>query len=200
MVSSIMVDLDDPRTGKIADVISNKTAKRILSLLSEREMSESELARELKVKLNTIGYNIKKLKEAGLIEEVKGFLWSVKGKRVFRYKTSNKRIIISPRRIIRGVIPAVLISGVIAFGIKIWSDFRIMKGVEFERFGEVSEKYIASEAASDIASGSLGVEKIQDVIGQDIITIAQSAWLWFFAGALFGLFVYLVWNYFFRRK
>ena len=45
--SSIMIDLDDPRTAKIADVISNKTTKKILAELAERELSGGELSSAL---------------------------------------------------------------------------------------------------------------------------------------------------------
>src|SRR3989338_2079201 len=131
MGNSILVELDDPRTGKIADAISNKTAKKILGALSEKEMSESELAKILETGLNTIEYNIKKLVEAGLIEKVGGFLWSIKGKRIYRYRVVNKKIVILPKKIIRGVLPAVLISGIVAFGIKLWSNSLIPRNAKY---------------------------------------------------------------------
>jgi len=196
MGNSILVELDDPRTGKIAEAISNKTAKKILGALSEKEMSESELAKILGTGLNTVEYNIKKLVEAGLIEKVGGFLWSVKGKRIYKYRVVNKKIVILPKKIIRGVIPTVLISGIIAFGIKLWSISLISKNVIKETTNKAID--IAQETAGEAASISaqnLPVEKTAE-----IIRIAQSAWLWFLAGALFGLFVYLTWNYFFGRR
>jgi len=93
----INVDIDDPRAGKIAEVLRNKTCKKILGVLAEEELTESEIAERLNMPLNTVGYNVKKLREAGLIEPVKGFLWSVKGKRVYRYRPANKKIVISPK-------------------------------------------------------------------------------------------------------
>ena len=180
---SLMIDLNDPRTEKIADAISNKTAKKILGLLAEKELSESELAKELGMALNTIEYNIRKLEEAGLIEKLKGFLWSVKGKRIHRYRISNKRIIISPRRMIKGIIPSVLISGAIALGIKIWADSRISRGIEYTR-GFAMEK---SAGASSALATDAGIN--------DSIMIVAHVWLWFFAGALAGLLIYLIWNY-----
>src|SRR3989344_1058718 len=112
--SSIMIDLDDPRTEKIAEVISNKTSKKILGVLAEREMSETDISRALDLAMNTVNYNVKKLEEAGLIEKVKGFLWSEKGKRIHKYKVVDRRIVISPRSMIRGILPSVLITGIIA--------------------------------------------------------------------------------------
>ena len=89
--------------------MSNKTCKKILGVLAEKEMSESEIASELGIALNTVGYNIKKLVSAGLIEKVGGFLWSVRGKRIHKYKLSNKKIVISPKVTMRAVVPIVVV-------------------------------------------------------------------------------------------
>ncbi|MEK6934179.1 MAG: beta-propeller domain-containing protein [Nanoarchaeota archaeon] len=94
------VDLNDPRSTAIAEVMTNKTCKKILELVTEKEMSESDIASSLNIPLNTVGYNIKKLLEAGLIEKSKVYFWSVKGKRIPTYRISNKKIIISPKRLI----------------------------------------------------------------------------------------------------
>lgn len=188
----IMVDLEDNRTDKIADVISNKTAKRILGLLAENELSESELAKGLNIPLNTVGYNIKKLEEVGLIEKIQGFLWSVKGKRIHKYKISNKKIVISPRRMIKGIIPAVLISGAIAFGIKIWTDMR-MRGVEGLKV--VSQKTVD---LAETAGAGAGVSLKTESAVQGTVKVAeqlQDVWLWFLAGALAALLIYLIWNW-----
>ena len=77
----VLVSLGDERAKEIAEAIGNKTSKKILDLLSDKEMSESEISRELKIPLNTADYNVKKLVKAGLIEEKKHF-FSSKGKRI----------------------------------------------------------------------------------------------------------------------
>lgn len=174
-----MIELEDSRAGKIADVMSNKSAKKILNILSEKEMSVNEIGRELGMRLNSVLYNIKNLVESGLIEETKGFLWSIKGKRIKKYKISNKRIVISPRRLVSGVIPAVLISGIVAFGIKLLTDTKFVGNSIAKEASKISAP------AFEIARQSNGT--------------AQSAWLWFLAGALFGLFVYLIWNLVMRK-
>lgn len=94
------VDIDDPRASAIAEVMSNKTAKKILSLISEKEVSESDIASELNIPLNTVGYNIDKLLKAGLIERSKNFFWSVKGKKIPTYRLSNRKILISPKKMV----------------------------------------------------------------------------------------------------
>lgn len=184
-----MIDLEDPRTGKIADIISNKTAKRILGILAEREMGVNELSRELGMRINSVLYNVRKLVESGLIEETKEIFWSVKGRRIKRYKVVNKRIVIFPRRLISGVIPTVLISVVVAFAIKLWSSSLISReSVKLTKKAVDIVKEAAGEAAS-ISAQNLPVEK-----SSEIINILQGPWLWFLGGALFGLFVYLLWN------
>lgn len=94
--TSLNIDLNDPRAAKIADVLSNKTCKKIISALSEEELTETDLAKKLKIPLNTVDYNVKKLVSAGLIESTSHF-WSVKGKKIPSYKLANKKIIISPK-------------------------------------------------------------------------------------------------------
>ena len=124
----INMDIDDPRIGKVAEVISNKTCKKILGVLAEEpEMSESEIASRLGLPLNTIGYNVDKLVEAGLIEPVKGFLWSVKGKRIQKYRVANKKIVISPKvnvnKIAAGFVGALILVGVIALIISLQNSY-----------------------------------------------------------------------------
>ncbi len=103
-------DIDDPRAGIIAEVMANKTCKRILGLLAEKEMSESDISQALSIPLNTVGYNIAKLLESGLIEKTKSFFWSIKGKKIPTYKLSNKKILISPKKMISSVPVVMLIA------------------------------------------------------------------------------------------
>lgn len=172
--SSLMIDLDDPRTRKIADVMANSTCKKILSLLAERELSESELATHLKAPLNTINYNMKKLVAAGLVEPVRSLL-SVKGRAVKVYRVSQKNIVISPRTLTKGVLPAFLVVLIAALGIKIQTS---------SVGGEVAA--FASEKSVDSAM---------------MVTQTASSsplWIWFLAGALLALAVLSVWNWFSR--
>lgn len=85
----ILLDLEDEKTKQIADVISNSSCKKILNLLAEKEASETDIAKELGIPINTAEYNIKKLEKAGMIEKSKHF-WSVKGKKIHTYKLAKK--------------------------------------------------------------------------------------------------------------
>src|SRR3989344_3561819 len=64
----ILVNLEDEKSKKIAESISNKTARKILDYLSNKEESGAEeISKELKLPISTIDYNLKNLKKAGII-------------------------------------------------------------------------------------------------------------------------------------
>lgn len=179
--SSLMIDLDDPRTQKIADVMANATCKKILSLLAERELSESELAQELRSPLNTINYNMKKLVAAGLVETTRS-LWSTKGRAVKVYRVSQKKIVISPRTLTKGVLPAFLVALLATLGIR--------------------ATFLSQNVYSgDAQTASLAVEKsigVSTAMIQSPEPFLSHAWLWFFIGAVVALGVLSIWNWLFR--
>lgn len=96
--TNLNISIDDERLKNIAEAVTNKTCKKILDLLTTKELTTTDISKELKVPINTIDYNIKKLLNTGLIEK-KSFWWSVKGKKMPTYTVSNKQIIISPKKI-----------------------------------------------------------------------------------------------------
>ena len=186
--SSIMIDLDDPRSARIGEIIGNKTAKRVLGVLADGERSESEIASELELPMNTIGYNVRKLEEAGLIEKVKGFLWSVKGKRIHKYRVVNRRIVISPRAMIKGVVPSVLICGLIAAGIK------MLIGVEKVSQTAVSNEAMLVKGASEVAGGGAGLVEPGVANAAARSFVQSNVWAWFLLGALVGVLIVILWN------
>ena len=192
-----MVDLDDPRTAKIAEVMGNKTCKLILSLLGEENLSESELASRLKAPSNTINYNVKKLIDAGLIDPQKSF-WSVKGRKVKTYKISDKRIVISPKTRMRGIIPAVLISGLAAWGLR---TFYLMHQTASnaisatERTLPLAGEKTADGAAAGAASGAVsGGQSLSDAIYSFLVN-APNSWAWLIIGSLLAIMVIVIWNW-----
>lgn len=111
----LLVSMDDDKSKKLGEVISNPTCKKIINLLSEREMSEADIANSLGLPMNTTEYNLKNLLDSGLIEKSKNFFWSPKGRKIATYKIANKLIVISPKRTnvyskLKGIIPLVLAS------------------------------------------------------------------------------------------
>ena len=118
--------MDDKRSKKIAEVLGSKTSKKIIDLLAENsELSEKDISDKMGLALNTTEYNLKKLLESEIVEKTKNFFWSKKGKKIPMYRLSNRSIIISPKssRIsskIKSLLPAVLVSGIGAFIIKVF--------------------------------------------------------------------------------
>ncbi len=159
--SSINFDLNDPRSGKIAEALSNKTAKKILHLLSEGELSGSEIAERLGAPLNTISYNLNKLVDAGLVERAKKFFWSSKGKRMEIYKLANKKIVISPRiltgRVIAPVLGVLLALIVILALINLprESDVGRTEPIIFDREFEGLKKFGSEQELRDFVKNSL---------------------------------------------
>jgi len=116
-----MFDIQDSRAEVIAEVLANKTCKKILSLLAEREMSESDVAKQLGLPANTTHYNMQKLVASGFVETASKFFWSSKGKRIVLYRLSNKKVVISPKTSFKGILPAFIVTGIAAIGISIFT-------------------------------------------------------------------------------
>jgi DNA-binding transcriptional ArsR family regulator len=196
--SSIMIDLDDPRTEEIAEAISNKTSKQILSLIAEQELSETQIAEKLALPLNTIDYNIKKLESAGLIEKAKTFSWSPKGKAVYRYTASNKKIIISPKKLSKGILPAIAATLLGSIAIKL-----------FLQPGPIQEESmrtaLKSAPAADLAEGAndaagAAFQAIDAIpshsFWQNILSYMQEPWLIFLIGGLVAILALVLYNKF----
>lgn len=176
--------MEDERSKHLADVLGNKTCKKIIELLAEKsELSEKDISDNLKFPINTIEYNLKKLIQAELIEKSKNFFWSKKGKRIPTYKLSNKSIIISPKSSkinskIKSILPVALLSGLGAFLIKsfFYSQQIIQKGTD-----------------TNLASGFAQTNAIPN--GNIFLIQSSPAWIWFLAGTLFTLVIFTIINW-----
>ncbi|MBU3913384.1 MAG: helix-turn-helix domain-containing protein [Nanoarchaeota archaeon] len=186
----VLVSFDDERMKSISEVLGNASCKKILNLLAERNSSETDISRELGMPLNTVGYNVKKLVEAGLIERAEHF-WSVKGKKIPVYRVSQKSIVISPRQKTKTalkLLPVLIVSGIAALLIRFFSfSEKAMLSVNDKVAGASLES--APSAGVNLASYSLW-DKI----------ISLPAWEWFLAGALFSLIVYFVFSLIAERR
>lgn len=113
----LLVSLEESKTKKIAQVISNPTCHKILDFLAEKESTETEISKKLNLPISTVHYNLKQLIEAKLIE-VEEFHYSSKGREVNHYKLANKYIIIAPKQATIGdklkkILPIILICAVL---------------------------------------------------------------------------------------
>ena len=112
----VLLSLEDKRLKNIAEVLGNKTSGKIIDALSDaKEASEKDISEKMKIPINTVEYNLKKMIQAGILEESKSFFWSAKGRKIKMYNLSKKSIIISPKssRIsseIKQILPIALIS------------------------------------------------------------------------------------------
>lgn len=174
--SSISIDLDDPRTAVVAEALSNKTCVKILNLLAEEELTAGDIATRLHIPLNTTGYNIEKLITAGLVEKSKNFFWSVKGKKTPTYKVANRKIVISPKRIIKGVVPAVIGSFLIALGIK-----------SYASTPAVTQTSLADEVS--IAAPEFAARTTETAT---TVFSASNSWLWFLLGSVVAIFIVII--------
>jgi predicted transcriptional regulator len=193
----IMFDLNDSRSYRIAEVMSNKTCKKILNLIAENELSESEIASKLNLPLNTVDYNIKNLVEAGMIEPAKNVLWSIKGRRVVKYRVSNKKIVISPKSMFKGVIPAVLITGIAAYVIKMitTNNFIASSDKLANVAPSVAQGVVENSVQATTAGASVASEMIRSVpyvhYGSSGVMSAP-IWAWFTLGGLTALLIYII--------
>ncbi|HJX49986.1 MAG TPA: helix-turn-helix domain-containing protein [Candidatus Nanoarchaeia archaeon] len=181
----IMLNMKDEKSGKIAEILANKTCKRILSLLADKNASESDIASELEIAINTAEYNIKKLVEAGLIEKAEHW-WSVKGKKIPIYKLANKYIVIAPKtssKILKNFVPVVLLSGIAAFFIRFFTQNNFNSQLARDGGDKFIEAAPQASGAVNSAVSNLGLwDKI----------LAMPSWEWFLIGALFAILVFLI--------
>jgi len=167
--------MDDERAREISGVLGNKTCKKIIDLLSEKESSEKEIANSLNIPMNTVEYNLKKLLSSGLVEKTKNFFWSKKGKKIPTYKISNKSIIISPKlsnisRKMKSFVLVLASSGIVALLIR--------------QFYSQKEIMFVSESAQMLGRSS-----------EAFFQISQNIWLWFFLGSLFAVILFIIINW-----
>lgn len=195
----IMVDMADERTSKIAEVLGNKTCKNVLGAISESEkgLSPSDISLKLKLPLNTVDYNLKKLISTGLVEESKSFFWSVKGRKIKTYVAANKKIIISTKPRFTGVIASALLFGSVGFAAKLYSNiFMASKEVYSNNFINpvqpdmvqkiASGSGIIANAPSISDASSLAAVSSSNPIIQ-LSSIFSNTFVWFVFGALIGV-------------
>ena len=180
-----MVSLKEDKAKKLTQVLSNSTSRKILDYLSNKDASESEIAKELGIPISTAHYNLKLLKETKLVE-VEEFHYSKKGKEVDHYKLANKYIIIAPKEDsgfmdkLKSILPSVLI---FAGGLWGWQNFSGSLAGTTAQFAES-----APVAAEALARDSIAlVEPVATSIVQ-----AQPIWPYFVYGALAFFLIYLI--------
>lgn len=188
----LMISMEDPKAKKLADVLGNSSCKRIVDYLADnKEASAKDLSDALKMPMNTVDYNIKKLVDSGLVEKKKNFFWSKKGKKIVMYGLSNKSIVISPKKSIRtkinSLIPAVIIASVGTILVRLFNRPKIVEQNLVEQTPEV----FAAKSAGVLESVSSNFQETSSIF----LTQPNPAWIWFLAGTLAVILIFAIINW-----
>lgn len=196
----VMISIDDSKSKVIADVLGNKTCKKIMLFLSENnEASEKDLSDKLHVPINTIEYNLNKLVESGFVQKKKNFFWSKKGKKIAMYGLSNKSIILSPKKStaekLKSILPAVILTLTGTFAVWVYEKVSI----GYQKIVSPSLNYIQNNQQTVIKS-ALDIEQaVQGTINPsqaaELIMPNQFLWLYFLGGAFIALLVVSIINW-----
>lgn len=169
----------------VANAMSNETAQKIISYLAEhKEATESDIAKNLKVPLPTVHYNIQQLKKAKLID-AKEFFWSKKGKEMLVYKLAKKYIIISPDNSetslskLKSLLPVTLLSLMGSGAIYLWQNAKLSST---KLIGAASDSVMQETAMGKAIPGT---EQVADLTQEVIIqTVPPNYAIFFLMGSL----------------
>ena len=202
------MDLNDSRMKYLSEIFGSESCKKILNLLAEKELTETDIAGELKMPLNSVDYNVKKLVKAGLIESGSHW-WSVKGKKMPSYRVSDKQIVISPKRMSSSVllIPALLVGGLISLTIKKvieLNSYSPEQNVLMAKSAEDIVSYASVASAGEMARSEL-VSDAPAVMSQQVaektnLIGSVAGWEWFLIGIWSGILIFFLLNYFIERR
>jgi len=181
----ISVSMDDEKITKIAEILSNKTCKKILDYLAERESSEGDISRDLKLAISTVEYNLNKLMDAGFVKESRNFFWSVKGKKIKTYGLANKKIIISTKRSFSGMIAPILAGGAILGVVKLFMNYNVVRSLGSAQVmnDATAEKLVYATSLPQTALRSF-----------ESLSYFNDVFIWVISGIVLGAAVFLLFN------
>jgi len=188
----ILVSLEDSKSKEISEILGSKTCKKIIGYLSQnKEATQKDLSDSLKIPMNTLDYNIKKLVSSGFIQKRKNFFWSKKGKKIVMYELSNKSIVISPKKSagekIKSIIPALILTAAGTFAI--WT---------YEKISLIEEETAVGTGAQNLfdESAKIAIESVPATTATEFVqSISPTLWAWFLAGAIFVSIIFLIINW-----
>ena len=147
----VLVSLSDKKSKKIAEVISNETARKILDYLGDKnKVSPIELSKRLNVPISTITYNLKLLSEHGLIVK-EDEVWSDKGRKVSLYSIAKKMILIVPKGFdwkdsLKKILPVFLLGTLATVGTWIYEKFYLVsRAVVTEDYAILADEVVTKE-------------------------------------------------------
>jgi len=192
MVSEVLLSLDDDLKG-LSEVLGSKTAKKILSELALNDLSVSEIARRLDMRINTTDYNVRKLVKVGLIERV-SYWWSVKGKKMHVYRASNRKIIIYPKKkVAKNFVWVLGLTGALSLFLR-YSGFASREVV-------LDDVVFGAVPKMELLAVNAGVsEKAVGMISDVSFWNSLAGWEWFLIGAWASVFLFFVYFMVSERK
>jgi DNA-binding transcriptional ArsR family regulator len=189
----ILISLDDDKSKAISEVLSSPTCKKIINHLAETpEASQKDLSDALKIPLNTVEYNIKKLLDSGFVQKRKNFFWSKKGKKIVMYELSNKSIIISHKKKVseklKSIIPAFILTAVGTFSVWVYEKLKYASN----SVADAGEEILRTASDGVAKAGSIAPEVSPDTL---ISPIGTPLWLWFLVGGIIAIGIFSIVNW-----
>jgi DNA-binding transcriptional ArsR family regulator len=162
----LRLSLGQSQASKVAKLLANDTASKIMDALSIDSKSESELAKELDMPLSTVHYNVQKLNDTGILTSDE-FTYSEKGKEIRHYRLASEHIIISTKP--SSPLPEITAGGVLALA--------VAAGIALVNQPTVIEEssVMARTLVADSAAESMAV--VAPVASQPVV------WPWILLGA-----------------
>ncbi len=193
-------DSDSEKAKAIAEVLSSKTCKKIINFLaSAPEASQKDISTSLKIPMNTLDYNMKKLLESGFIQKKKNFFWSKKGKKIIMYEVSKKSIVISPGKKtsekFKSLVPAFLVVGAGTFAAWAYQRIISVRNVVYDNVQKGSEVMMATASNSASAAGSGVAAPISSTTSSLSSMLSMPFWGWFLLGGIIALVVITIVNW-----
>jgi DNA-binding transcriptional ArsR family regulator len=200
----ILVSLNEDESKKLAQIVSNDTARKILDFLADKEETESDLALKLNIPISTVHYNLQALVKGRLVE-TEEFHYSEKGKEVLHYKLANKYIIIAPkstfgiREKLRSILPMGLLAlagaGVIELITMLSQKSDFVTNTARDAGAQILQKTVQETAAVPAPMAAPLAASAQEA------AVSQPHYaLWFLLGALFCILVFIVVELIRKRK
>ena len=184
----LLVDLNEPKTKKLAETITSETSRKILNHLAEKDDAEANIAKLLDMPISTVHYHLQKLQEANLVT-AKEFHYSSKGREVLHYRLANKYIIIAPGSVyglkerLKGILPVALavlgISAVIKLIQRVPETFPAMEAAE-SMAADAAPALTKEMALKTAAPVATAVQQQPDIA------------LWFLVGGAAALLIYIL--------
>lgn len=190
----LLFDLQDDKSKEIATLLSNESARKILSYLSEHPASESDLSKALNIPLSTVHYNVQNLLRNELIM-IKDSLYSQKGNKIHVYETARRAIVLAPKNssfwsLARGPLSFIGIAGVISLILYYTSPPTLVESLQAGQQAMMDSAVAESETFAAKALAAPAAPPIPD----------HNIALWFFAGAVLVAVLSFGYNYWRMKK